>query len=108
MTDAPSPWPEHRRTQAVLLGTGTLLLVVAGLALAGVVALSETATVGATAVATALLIYGLLGWAGQWVEEDEADAVDEDGSAGDREPAPGEEGPPTADEDVAAGARGQE
>jgi hypothetical protein len=71
-----SPWPERRRTQYALFGTGGLLLAVVALALAtpGAVPLGGAHVVGLATVAAALLIYGLLGWAGHWVDEDDAES----------------------------------
>lgn len=100
MTDDTSPWPERRRTQALLFAAGALFLLPAALSLGGLATLGGGNVVLATTVATALLTYGLLGWAGTWVEESAAEDVDEPRSSGDREPETGEEDPADADADA--------
>jgi len=94
VTEEASIWPERRRTQGALFAVGGLLLSVVALALAGVVQLGGAYVVMIGTVASWILIYGLLGWGGQWVagaEEDDAIATgDETGGVGDAETADAE------------------
>lgn len=107
--DAPSPWPERERTQRLLFAAGAALLVPVALGLSGLVDLGGTVVVGSSAVASALLIYGLLGWGGDWVAATAGDGTGGDGGPekdGD-EPAPDGDGPardgdgPTRDDEPA-------
>lgn len=74
VTDATSPWPERTRTQLLLFAAGVAFLLPGVLSFVDLVEFGGTAIVGSTAVASALLIYGLLGWGGNWVEEDDSES----------------------------------
>jgi hypothetical protein len=96
VSDDPSPWPESERTQRLLVAAGALLLLPAVVGLADLTDVGGTVVVLCTTLASALLVYGLLGWAGTWVERDrtgDAPAPERDGTAGDggEEPVAGEE-----------------
>lgn len=70
MTDD-SPWPERTRTQLLLLVGGAAFLLPGFLSIVDLVEFGGTAIVGGAAVASALLVYGLLGRGGNWVADDE-------------------------------------
>lgn len=70
MSDDQSPWPERRRTQLLLFAAGALFLLPTALGLADLVDIGDGVVVICVTVAAALLVYGLLGWAGTWVEGD--------------------------------------
>jgi hypothetical protein len=70
VSDEPSPWPERPRTQRLLFAAGVLLLVPTAVGLAGVVDPGGTVVVGFAAVASVVLVYALLGWAGTWAERE--------------------------------------
>lgn len=70
MSDDTSPWPERERTQRLLFAAGALLLVPVVVGLADLADIGGAVVVLCATLASALLVYGLLGWAGTWVEAD--------------------------------------
>jgi hypothetical protein len=111
VSDDPSPWPESERTQRLLFAAGALLLVPVVVGLADLADVGGAVVVLSATVASALLVYGLLGWAGTWVEQDrpgDAPTPATDGAAGDdEEPGEGvervgdeEDGDPQTDADT--------
>jgi cytoskeletal protein RodZ len=93
VSDDPSPWPESERTQRLLFAAGALLLLPVVVGLADLADVGGAIVVLCATLASALLVYGLLGWAGTWVEQDrtgDAPAPETEGTAGDDEEEPGE------------------